>query len=382
MDIKAFKSPFGEIIKTSDYSTFVPYKLPPRIEYDEGLAALLSEASLQLGNLSGLGKLIPDPNLLIAPYIRREAVLSSKIEGTQASILDIFNFEAGSDRKENDESKRITEVINYVHSLNDSLNDIKLGKHIDIELIKKAHKILMNKVRGQELNPGELRKAQNWIGVPGTKIQDATYVPPAPEYVYSLLKELEEFINNPPGRIPVLIQCALIHYMFEAIHPFADGNGRIGRLLISLLLAERNILDKPLLYLSAYVERNKTEYYSLLLNISQNSNWIDWIKFFLNGVILQANESIDSIQRLLLLKNQYETKLNMKKASRSTSMAVDLLFSNPVITIPGLAKYLHITYTGSKKIINGLETMDILHEQKTDGNIKTFMAFEIASIFT
>jgi Fic family protein len=383
--MKVFTKPSGKVIKHDrGYSFFLPNKLPPVIEYDESLTTLISEASLQLGNLSGIGKLIPNPHLLIAPYIIREAVLSSKIEGTQATIMDVFNFEAGDSDRIDNESKRVLEVTNYVKALKYYLDAIEKGNSIDIEMLKNAHKILMKDVRGKELNPGELRKKQNYIGRLTDRIQDATYVPPSAEYVEALLKSLEGFIQKSPGRIPVLVQIAVIHYMFEAIHPFLDGNGRIGRLLISLLFAEKKLLNQPLLYFSAYFERNQTEYYSLLLDVSQKSDWVKWIRFFLLGVISQATDAIDNIQKLLVLKSKYEEILNSNKASRNTSMIVDLLFSNPVVTISGIAKSLNVTYRGAKKNIDSLKAMNILKDYFPRGkqHVKKFIAHEIVSILS
>ncbi len=204
MDRQAFTKPFGKFIENREgISVFIPNKLPPTITYDESLTTLISEASLQLGNLSGIGKIIPNPNLLISPYLRQEAVLSSKIEGTQASILDIFRYEAGAQmiKEEERDTKRISEVINYVKALNICLQDVNKGEKIGIEMIRKAHGILMNGVKGYEkLHPGEFRNVQNWIGVPDTKIEDATYVPPPPDSIQEHLLNLEEFIQSPPGR--------------------------------------------------------------------------------------------------------------------------------------------------------------------------------------
>ena len=363
--------------------TFIPNGLPPKIDYDESLTALISEASLQLGNLSGIGKLIPNPRLLIRPYLRREAVLSSKIEGTQASILDVFRYEAGgmAAGKEAGE-KRIVEVVNYVEALDECLRQVKKDEEISLKMIKNAHRILMRDVRGQELEPGQFRTAQNWIGVEGTKIEDATYVPPAPEYVNELLVGLEKFIQNPPGRISVLVQCAMLHYLFEAIHPFNDGNGRIGRLLIPVLLARRGLLDQPLLYLSAYIERNKTEYYSLLLAVSQKSKWLEWIRFFLYGVIAQAGDAVNNIQQLMLLKGKYDQKLMSKKASGSVTRLVDYLFSNPVISIPSAAAHLQINYPPAKNAVEYLKNLGILIEQKDISRGKMFVAHEIMAILS
>lgn len=382
MDVSAFTKPFGNLVKNKDgHLTFVPDNLPPRINYDESLTSLVSEASIQLGNLSGIGKLAPNPRLLIRPYLRREAVLSSKIEGTQASIVDVFRFEAGgiSGQKEN-EAKRITEVVNYVHALDECLDAVRKDAPIDLKMIKNAHKILMQNVRGEEIESGKFRTVQNWIGVEGTGIKDATYVPPAPEYLNDLLADLEKFIQNPPGRISVLVQCAMMHYQFEAIHPFSDGNGRIGRLLISLLLAQRKVLGLPLLYLSAYIDRNKLQYYSLLLKVSHESAWEEWLRFFLHGVIAQASDAVNNIQRLMALKAAYDQKLRSKKASGSMTRIMDYLFSNPIITIPKAAEYLDVTYPPAKNAVNKLKEMGILAEHHDRERGRIFVAKEIMDI--
>jgi Fic family protein len=360
--------------------TFLPHPLPPKIKYSESMIALLNESIFQLGTLNGLGKLIPNPNLLIGPYLKREAVLSSKIEGTQASIMDVYNFEAEGNSSDNNEINRINEVINYIRSLNVCLDEISKGNKIDVKMIKNAHRILMHNVRGQEKTPGEFRRLQNWIGLAETKIDTASYVPPPPEYVDDLIQTLVDFINNPPGLIPPLVQCAMIHYLFEAIHPFSDGNGRIGRLLITLFLVERKILYQPFLYLSAYIERNKEKYYSLLLDVSQNNGWINWIRFFLNGIIEQSRESIASIQNLMELKKKYDQKLNERKATRNSSMLVDQLFSNPIITVSSAMNFLGITYRGAQKVISFLIEEEILQEYDNRTRGKKFIAHEIASI--
>jgi Fic family protein len=279
--------------------------------------------------------------------------------------------------------KRVAEVVNYVDALDACLHDVKKnGAQINLGMIKKAHKILMHDVRGQELQPGEFRTAQNWIGIEGTKIEDATYVPPPPEYVNELLLGLENFIQNPPGRISVLVQCAMLHYLFEAIHPFNDGNGRIGRLLIPVLLAQRRLLDQPLLYLSAYIERNKTEYYSLLLAVSQKNKWLEWIRFFLYGVIMQAGAAVNNIQQLMILKGVYDQKLMSRKASGSVTRLVDYLFSNPIITIPSAADYLKINYPPAKNAVEYLKEMGILVEQRDVARGRMFVAHEIMAILS
>ena len=255
-----------------------------------------------------------------------------------------FVMRLGITTEAGQQNKR-TKVVNYVRALEKCLQDVRNGVAIDLKMIRNAHKILMYDVRGQEKQPGEFRTIQNWIGSEGTKIDDATYVPSPPEYMDELLIGLEQFIRSPSGQIPVLIQCAMIHYQFEAIHPFADGNGRIGRLLIPLILAKTGVLEQPLLYLSAYIERNKEKYYSLLLTVSKKSTWVEWIRFFLDGVIAQSNDALNNIQQLMNLKKLYENKLISKKASGSATRLVDYLFKS---------SYYHTYSTSSSR--NNLST--------------------------
>jgi Fic family protein len=385
MDVGAFKNPNGKFFSNGEgQKTFLPNPLPPKINYDASLASLLSEAHVHLGQLSGIGELLPNPDLLIRPYVTREAVLSSKIEGTQASIIDIFEFEANAkvDSEEDGRRKRVQEVVNYIHALNGCLKKVQKGESITLEMIKEAHKTLLHNVRGQERTPGEFRKVQNWIGSEGSKIEDAVYVPPAPNYLKNTLESTEKFIQQPPERIPVLIQCALIHYQFEAIHPFADGNGRVGRLLLPLLLADRHLLSRPLLYLSAYFERNRTEYYRHLLSISQNSTWSEWIRFFLTGIIQQASDAITNIRKLMELRSKYEAKLRVKKASGNVIRLTEYLFANPIVTIPSAAQYLDLTYPAAKNTVEYLKGIGILDEIGKRERNRMFRAQEIMKILT
>jgi len=384
MDEMAFSKPSGSLVQNNENNiTFLPNFLPPKIQYDESLITLVTEASTELGHLSGIGALLHNPELIIRPYLLREAVLSSKIEGTQASMRDMFRFQAGAtDSKITHEEKRISEIINYVKAVRHCLKEVKNGKQIDLDLVKVAHKKLLKDVRGQELEPGIIRSMQNWIGPEGTKIEEATYVPPPPENVDELLIDEINFIQHPPERMPVLIQCAIMHYQFEAIHPFADGNGRIGRLLIPLLLFDRGILNQPLLYLSGYIEKNKTQYYNLLLQVSQKGKWIDWIKFFLYAVITQARDASNNIEKLEKLRAQYHEKLKSKKASASVYNLTDYLFSNPIVTIPKAASYLEMTYPPAKKAIEVLVSLEILKAEDHKERNREFYAHEINAILS
>jgi len=382
MDKAAFTNPNGTFVESNEgYETFIPQTLPPEIEYDGYTLALAVEAHTKAGQLSGIGELLPNPDLLIRPYVRREAVLSSKIEGTQASMMDIFQFEAEgkTEPKEDAPTKRIREVVNYIHSLDTCLEHVTT-EPISLEMIRNAHRILMNGVRGQERTPGKFRQVQNWIGKEGSKIEDAMYVPPPPEKLNEKLAEIEGFLQEPAPGIPVLIQCALVHYQFEAVHPFTDGNGRIGRLLIPLILAERNLLSKPLLYLSVYFERHRAAYYHHLLDVSQNGNWIGWIRFFLKGVIEQATDAVDNVRKLTRLRAAYEEKLRETKASGNETQLMTFLFASPVISIPGAARFLGVRYPAAKLAIEKLQEMGILEELGQRKRGKLFKANDVLNI--
>ena len=384
MDKSAFTKPNGRFIQSSEGNeTFLPNALPPVTDFDPITITLATEAHTKLGQLSGIGELIPNLDLLIRPYVLREAVLSSKIEGTQATMMDVFEYEAGGkkDSQKAVDRKQIREVLNYVGSLNTCLKRVKT-ESVSIKMIKDAHGILMKNVRGQEKTPGEFRKIQNWIGRQDSQIEDALYVPPAPEKLYDVLRDFEKFIQSPSPGIPVLIQCALIHYQFESIHPFADGNGRIGRLLIPLILAERKLLSRPLLCLSVYFEKNRTEYYSHLLSVSQNQTWTEWIRFFLKGVIIQATDAIQNIRHLTDLRVNYENKLRSVKASGSATQLMSYLFANPVVTIPEAKRFLNVTYPSAKLAVERLQKISILEEMGAGERNKKFKAAEILNVLT
>ncbi len=382
MDEKAFSNPNGRFIKNGEGNkTFLPKPLPPIIQYDSSLTSLSSEAHAQLGRLSGIGELLPNPDVLIRPYLRREAVLSSKIEGTQASIVDVFEYEAKAQPdSQNKDKKRVLEVVNYVRALSNCIKKVEKGEKISLAMITDAHKILMRNVRGQERSPGRFRTIQNWIGPEGSKIEDAVYVPQTQDHLQNSLSQLEQFIQQPKERIPVLIQTAFVHYQFEAIHPFADGNGRIGRLLIPLMLAERHVLSKPLLYLSAYFERNRTEYYRHLLNISQKSAWLEWVRFYLIGVIQQSTEAIENIRKLMQLRSSFQDKLKNNKASGNAILLVEKLFANPFLSIPTAAKYLELTYPAAKNTVENLVRMGILEEVGSRQRNKLYVARHILKV--
>ena len=323
-------------IREPAYWAYVPHPLPPKIEVDWELANLLSTAGTKLGELSGAGQLLPNPHLLIRPFIRREAVMSSRIENTQSGLDDLFLFEA--DEGEPPSGSDVNEIINYVRAMEYGVK--RLAKlPISSRLICEIHGILMDGVRGDSATPGEMRRSQNWIGSPGCTLMDAAYVPPPLPEMKECLSDLEKYINS-DAREPALIQCALVHYQFEAIHPFVDGNGRIGRLLITFMLLERKLLSQPLLYLSDFFEQHRDEYYRLLLTVSQKGDWKAWLTFFLNGVRQQSEDALATIQKLLDLQKQYREVATGQRVPKIVNRLIDHLFTGPIVSISQLSNFL------------------------------------------
>ncbi len=378
-----FTKPAGELIEDpfGEYYYFIPEEIPINVRLQPETTFLLSEAERSIGMLSGAGELLPIPHLLINPYLTKEAVLSSKIEGTQASLSDVLKFKA----EEIDEGKHIKkketgdirEVANYITALEYGLDKIKTSD-IDFSLIKKMHGILLHKVRGQDKEPGKFREMQNWIGRHGTPIEQARYVPPAPQ---ALIKPLHDFVRyTKETKIPLLIQVALMHYHFEAVHPFRDGNGRIGRLLISLFLCKRKVLSQSLLYLSAYFEKNREEYYDKLLDVSKKSSYEDWIKFFLKGVKEQSDDALKRARKLVSLREQYHSKLREIGAVHNSSKVLDKLFENPFISISKIRKFLGVPFPTAKRAISVLIELGIVKEITGRRRNKIYCAKEILRI--
>lgn len=380
MNPKDFEnSSVGRCIRTlGGYWAFVPNPLPPEIHYDN-FASLLSEADRWLGELSGAGRLLPNPYLLIAPYIRREAELSSRIEGTQASLSDLLFFEAGKQKEP--KIPDVREVWNYVQAMECGIKRLK-ELPISIRLICEIHKILMEGVRGENTTPGEIRRRQNWIGQPGCTRDEATYVPPPVEEMQQTLNDWQKYLHSKSNE-PPLIQCALMHYQFEAIHPFLDGNGRIGRLLITFFLCERGYLTQPLLYLSAFFEKHREEYYSRLLAVSQKGDWLGWIKFFLRGVATQAEDALTDAKKILELHTEYQNLLKgTKRPPVSAHRLIDEIFLNPVISISGLSHKWDMTFNAVKKGVSKLLDIGILHEVPGRKRNRLFVATRLMELLT
>ena len=367
----------GKVVRVAQgYAAFVPNRLPPEIPWNSELASALSAADIALGTLAGVGRTLRNPHLLIGPFKRREAVLSSRIEGTEASLSDLFLFEAAprSETKRSD----VREVGNYVRALEHGLDRLR-ELPLSLRLIREVHGVLMEGVRGQQSEPGQFRSSQNWIGPPGCSLEEATFVPPPQSEMVAALDAFEKYLHA-ESELPVLVRLALIHYQFEAIHPFLDGNGRIGRLLISLLLCAQGVLPQPLLYLSAYFEKNRTGYYEGLLKVSREGSWNDWIVFFLRGVHEQGEDAVARAKRLIALHEEYRDQCHVARGSALVLKLVDRLFSSPVITVPYASRFLDVTYASARKSIAKLEALGILREVTGKRRNKIYLAEKILEL--
>jgi Fic family protein len=355
---------------------YVPAPLPPKLDYGPRLVAALSEADRALGELAGLGRTLPNPYLLARPFLRREAVLSSRIEGTRASLVDLFAFEAepplfGEPERQDD----VQEVRNYVRATEHGIGRLE-ELPISQRLLREMHAVLMEGVRGAQRDPGEFRRVQNWIGPPGAGSEEATYVPPLPAEIPTALSELEHYIHGDTG-LPPLLDIALVHYQFEAIHPFLDGNGRIGRLLITLMLIERDLLPEPLLYLSAYFERHRGAYYDHLLAVSQKGEWEEWLLFFLRGVSVEARDASRRAGKLFDLRETYRERFQREGARGNLLKAVNHLFANPVTSIRELAQVLGVSFEAARRLVGSLEERGVLEEITGRRRNRVYAAREI-----
>ena len=319
---------------------------------------------------------MPNPHLLIHPFIRREAVLSSRIEGTQASLSDLLFFEASGES--GGYPVDVVEVSNYVKALEYGVERLE-KLPVSLRLIREIHKHLMEGVRGEHMTPGEFRRSQNWIGTPGCTLMETSFVPPPETEMKEALDQFEKYLHT-PAQLPPLIRLAILHYQFEAIHPFLDGNGRVGRLLLTLLLCADGLLPKPLLYLSAYFERHRQRYYELLLAISQRGAWSEWITFFLRGVAEQSHDAIRRSNRLINLWQQYRQKLQSARTSSLSLRLVDELLSYPAITVAWAAKRLEVTPRSTQLNIEKLVNHGIIREATGRRRNRIFVAPEIINI--
>ncbi len=345
------------------YMAFVPRPLPPEdgLLIDGRILTALSEADLGLGRLDGVSGFLPEPDLFIMMYMKKEAVWSSQIEGTQASLMDVLEFEGEALRP--DAPRDVGEVVNYIGALQRGLLRIKEGKDIDLDMIRELHQCLMKDSRGGTMSPGDFRKVQNWIGPPGCGLSEAIFIPPPPVEMMRSLEELENFILH-DRNLPPLIKAALVHSQFESIHPFLDGNGRMGRLLILLVLVKEGHLKNPLLYLSYFFRKYRSEYYEYLQMVREHGEFEDWISFFLKGVKEVSDEALNRSKKILsLIKNNSEIVINElgRNGPRGTKL-LDAMLRRPVLDVKGIKEITELSFQNANKLVSQLEEIGILVE--------------------
>lgn len=347
--------------QSSGIRAFFPAPLPPDppLVVEPEILALLSEAQIALGRLDGAAGNLPNPDLFVAMYVKQEAVLSSQIEGTQASLTDVLLFEAGEEDEE-PEPVDVGEVVNYVHAMNYGLSRLD-SLALSLRLIREIHEKLLAGVRGSHQTPGEFRRSQNWIGPAGCGPQDASFVPPPPQELQRVLGEFEDYIRDTSP--PPLIQAALAHSQFETIHPFLDGNGRMGRLLVTFLLCHRKMMRQPLLYLSHYLKKHRAEYYDRLQAVRIDGNWEDWVCFFLRGVREVAEEAERTASAVLALRERDRARIEgTRRVSGNLVRLLDLLFVQPIVTAKLAARRLDVTFATANKAIARMVDWGILQE--------------------
>lgn len=357
----------GRMVRTiTGYDSFVPAKLPPDppIAVDNEMQALLSEADRKLGRLDGITQILPNPELFVAMYVKKEAVLSAQIEGTQASLADVLNEKISSEEKSYSQGG-VAEVVNYVNAMNYGLK--RLGDlPLSLRLIREIHGVLIDNVRGADKNPGEFRKTQNWIGLSGCSLSEAVFVPPEPEEMKHALADLESYFYD-ESFMPVLLKIAILHAQFETIHPFLDGNGRVGRLLITFWLCQQKILSQPLLYLSYYFKMNKSEYYQRLMDVRFNGDWEAWIKFFLKGIAVVSDEATNSAKAIINLQQSCLNLLSKnEKSNGNYTLLLTLLFEQPVVTKKEVAKMLNVSIATAGTIVDMFCSLGILADSTPD----------------
>lgn len=348
------------LLQVGGYHAFVPKPLPPAppIQLDNELTRLLSEADRALGRLDGVASVLPNPNLFVAMYVRQEAVLSSQIEGTQSTLEDVLRFEL--DAKGHDAPSDVADVVNYVQAMNHGLERLKTLP-LSLRLIREIHAILLTGVRGGDRTPGEFRREQNWIGPAGCSIHAATFVPPPVEHLAAALADLERFLHEPT--LPLLIHCGLVHAQFETIHPFIDGNGRIGRLLITLLLCERQVLQLPLLYLSYYLKAHRAEYYDRLMAVRNDGNWEGWLSFFLRGIAEVSQAATATARAILTLREEHRQLIAAQMEGSTAGLRLlDRLFEQPLLTVRLVEGQLGCSYATAAKLIESFVQLGLLRE--------------------
>lgn len=358
------------------YKAFVPNFLPFEIKSDDELQSLLSRADLALGRLDEIAETLPDVDFFILMYIRKEATLSSQVEGTQATFADVLKAEAKVEGLEI--HKDVDEILNYIKAMNYGLDRLK-SFPLSLRLIKEIHKMLLEGVRGEGREPGEFRKSQNWVG--GTTIQRASFVPVPPQEIINLLDNFEKFLHD-KSPLPILLKTGLLHAQFENIHPFLDGNGRIGRLLITLYLCQQKILDKPLLYLSDFFKEYRQEYYDRISAFHEKDDIEGWLKFFLEGVARTAEQAVETSKKILKLRRDDLNKISsLGRSVYKATLVFNSLFHTPLATIKDIEKITGLKNPNALALVNKLVKLEILKEVTGRKRNKVFSYQQYIKLF-
>lgn len=350
----------GYVQQPSGYRAFIPAPLPPdpSLSFDAELVALLSRADQAVGRLDGVAQTLPNPDLFVAMYVRREAVDSSQIEGTQSTLEDVLAFEL--DPHTRDLPSDVEEVVNYIRAMNYGLE--RLGSlPLSLRLIREIHAELLQGARGADKSPGEFRTTQNWIGSSNATLANATFVPPPAHEMQQALASLERFLHE-DGDIPALVLCGLAHVQFETIHPFLDGNGRVGRLLIAFLLVHRQVLHRPLLYLSTYLKHRRAEYYDRLMAVRTEGNWEGWMRFFLQGVAETAEEATATARAIIGLRDAHRALIQERGLGKNEPRLLELLYQRPLVNAGLVSERLGVTEVTANRLIERLIGLELLEE--------------------
>ncbi len=377
MDISKFKA--GSLVKqVTGYKAFIPETICHTFTWSEpSINTLLEQATLQLGALNSFSRFVPDINLFIRMHVVKEATVSSRIEGTQTNIEDVLVKQSDINPEKSNDWK---EVTNYISAMNYAIPRLKTLP-LSSRLLKESHRILLDNARGEHKLPGEFRSSQNWIG--GASLNDAVFVPPTHFEVNRLMGDLENFLHDKDIKVPHLIKIAIAHYQFETIHPFLDGNGRIGRLMITLYLIENHIIEKPILYLSDFFEKHKGLYYDNLMTVRRTGNLAQWIKFFLEAVAQTCTVAVQSLQQIIKLKQECEGNkiIHLGKKAPNAKILLDYLFTQPVITAQNVSEVLNISAVSAYKLINDFLIKGILEETTGFKRNRFFVFREYLDIF-
>jgi len=359
MDRKTRSGAF--VTQPGGHQAFIPNPLPtvPALEIDAEMQALLSKADRALGRLDGSIRTLPNPDLFVFMYVRKEAVLSSQIEGTQSSLNDILEVEA--EIFSNEHPRDVDEVLNYVRAMNYGLERLS-ELPLSIRLIREIHNVLLNGVRGGNAQPGELRKIQNWIGPQGCTINEASFVPPPPQQLEDILSQFERFLHD--ESLPALLQIGMAHAQFETIHPFLDGNGRVGRLLIAFMLYQREILETPVLYISHYFKKRRQEYYEQLQSVRENGSWETWLKFFLQGIYEVSQEATETSRKIVDLREAHRKLIaeHFGRVAGNAMLVLEKLYQRPIIKVQDIKELTKVSYPAANQLMNKFIDHGLLSE--------------------